>query len=115
MSGNRRRADSGRSIQGITSSAALSWALFCRLGASLTVIGASADAIRCAESRNNSSPPLLYPRGIARVTILKDFFLALLLLLLGSIAVAQQTQPLVMRTVARARLRTNLRARPLSG
>ncbi len=44
---------------------------------------------------------------------MKDFFLALLLLLLGSIAVAQQTQPLVMPPVDRAKLPPNLRNLPL--
>src|SRR4029453_3835980 len=68
--------------------------------------------MRCAESRNNSSPPLLYPGGIVRVSILKEF-LALLLLLIGSIAVAQQSQPVVMPPVDRAKLPPNLRNLPL--
>jgi hypothetical protein len=64
-------------------------------------------------SRNNSSPPLLYSRGIARVSILKEFFLASLLLLIGSITVAQQSQPAIMPPVDRTKLPPNLRNLPL--
>ena len=54
-------------------------------------------------------------RRIARVSILKGFSLALLLLLVGSIALAQQgqTQPVVMPPVDRAKLPPNLRNLPL--
>jgi hypothetical protein len=44
---------------------------------------------------------------------LKEFFLALLFLLPGSIAIAQQSQPLIMPAVDRAKLPPNLRNLPL--
>jgi hypothetical protein len=44
---------------------------------------------------------------------LKEFFLALLLLLIGSIAVAQQSRPVMMPPVNRAKLPPNLRNLPL--
>jgi len=44
---------------------------------------------------------------------LKEFFLALLFLAVGSIAVAQQSQPLIMPPVDRAKLPPNLRNLPL--
>jgi len=51
-------------------------------------------------------------RRIASVSILKEFFLALLFLLVASIGIAQQSQP-VMPAVDRAKLPPNLRNLPL--
>jgi hypothetical protein len=55
---------------------------------------------------------IVISRRIARVSILKEFFLALLFLLVASIGIAQQSQP-VMPAVDRAKLPPNLRNLPL--
>src|SRR4029450_11095548 len=101
MSGNHRREDSGRSIQVITSSVVLSWAPSCRSGVS--VLYSNSDSVpraqSCALIAHQFFTSIVISRRIASVSILKESFVALLLLLVGSIAVAQETQPVVMPRV----------------
>src|SRR5438105_8095793 len=114
MSGNRRRADSGQSIRVITLSAALLWAPFWRSGASLFQSNVTGN--RRSQSHAVTAQQIftgvVISRRIASVSILKEFLLASLLSLVGSIAIAQQSQP-VMPAADRAKLPPNLRNLPL--
>ena len=68
----------------------------------------------CALTAQRFFTDIVKSRRIARISILKEFLLASLLSLVGSIAVAQQSQPLITPPGDRAKLPPNLRNLPLN-
>src|SRR5437660_813387 len=86
----------------------------CLPALALTIIGRR-RVQSCALTAQQFFTAVVIFRRIDRVPMLKEFLLALLLSLVGSIALAQQgqTQPLIMPPVDRAKLPPNLRNLPL--